>query len=82
MRAGNAHFGDVIEALQKEVNILKSRDVNKIIVLGHSYRFLNEDNEAVEVALKVSGVDVIVLGGALLFQCNGEMILCHYTHFS
>ena len=77
--AGNAHFDDVSKALQKEVNALKSRGVNKIIVLGHCYRFLEEGNEAVDIARTVSGVDIIVLGGALLFQCNGKMISCNYS---
>ncbi|XP_072043475.1 5'-nucleotidase-like [Amphiura filiformis] len=67
---GNARFEDVITSVQQEVDALTSIGINKIIVIGHSYGLVQDQNEALEIARNVPGVDVIVLGGALLFQCN------------
>ena len=66
-----------MKALQKEVDALKAQGVNKIIVLGHSYGFVEEGNEALRIARSISGVDIIVLGGAYIFQCNGKAIFCN-----
>ncbi|XP_072043474.1 snake venom 5'-nucleotidase-like [Amphiura filiformis] len=69
-RVRNARFEDVITSVQQEVDALTSIGINKIIVIGHSYGLVRDENEALEIAHNVPGVDVIILGGALLFQCN------------
>ncbi|XP_072044178.1 snake venom 5'-nucleotidase-like [Amphiura filiformis] len=66
----NANFTDAVQSVQEEVNVLRSQGINKIIVLGHTYGWIEDGNEALEIALHVPEVDIIVLGGANLFQCN------------
>ncbi|XP_072023582.1 snake venom 5'-nucleotidase-like [Amphiura filiformis] len=65
---GDAYFEDVIDSVQKEVDSLTSQGVDIIIVLGHSYGRVVDGNEALEIAKNISGVDIVVIGGALLFQ--------------
>ena len=66
--AGDAYFEDVLTGVQTEVDELTRLGVNKIIVLGHTYGFIRDEAEALEIARNIQGVDIIVLGGALLYQ--------------
>ena len=77
---GDSYFEDVIQSIQKEVESLTSGGINKIIVLGHTYGLVDDGNEAIEIAKNVEGVDIVVLGGALLFQIpdNGKIIYMIY----
>ncbi len=70
--AGNANVTNCVESVRREVELLTARGINKIIVIGHTYGWIEEGNEAFEIAENVPDVDIIVLAGANNFLCNGE----------
>ncbi len=60
-------FKDEIHAVQKEVEALTAKGVDKIIVLGHGgYGFDKK------LALEVEGVDVVVGGHSHTFLYSGK----------
>ncbi len=61
----NITFSDPVAAVQAEVDVLTKQGINKIIVLSHSGYGVD-----LEVAAKVSGVDVIVGGHSNTFLSN------------
>ncbi len=65
---GDAYFEDVIDSVREEVDSLTSQGVDIIIVLGHSYGRVEDGNEALRIIQDISDVDIVVIGGALLFQ--------------
>ncbi|XP_040916864.1 snake venom 5'-nucleotidase-like [Toxotes jaculatrix] len=60
-------FEDEVEALQVQVNKLKSLGCNKIIALGHSGFDVDQD-----IAKKVRGVDVVIGGHTNTFLYTGK----------
>ncbi|PIK38928.1 hypothetical protein BSL78_24223 [Apostichopus japonicus] len=63
---GKLQFEDEVEAVQREVNRLTADGVNKIIAVGHSGYGVDLD-----IAAKVTGVDVIVGGHSSSFLYTG-----------
>ena len=50
---------DIINAVQDEVTALQAKGVNKIILISH----LQSINEELELAEKLTGIDIIIAGG-------------------
>jgi len=63
----NITFGDPVSAVQKEVDKLSARGVNKIIVLSHSGYEVDK-----QVAEQTKGVDVIVGGHSNTYLSNSS----------
>lgn len=61
-------FYDEIKTAQKYANILKSKGINKIILLSHAGTEKN-----FEIAQKVSGIDIIVTGDSHYLYGNDEL---------
>ncbi|XP_033099228.1 snake venom 5'-nucleotidase-like [Anneissia japonica] len=64
--AREVRFGDEVEAIQKEVDILQAMQVNKIIAVGHSGISIDQ-----KIAREVDGVDVVVGGHTDTFLYSG-----------
>ena len=71
---GNSYFEDAVAAVQSEVDYLTSLEVNKIIILAHSWGYL-EEVEAYEITKSVPGVDILVMGGLNLLQYAGQFFI-------
>ncbi len=63
-------FEDEVEALQTQVDKLKTLGHNKIIALGHSGFDVDKD-----IAKRVRGVDVVIGGHTNTFLYTGIFIL-------
>lgn len=66
-------FQDEVQALQVEVDKLKTLGINKIIALGHS----GFETDKL-IAKKVSGVDVVIGGHSNTFLYTGKFHLLFY----
>lgn len=64
---GELQFTDELESVSREVQKLKLRGVNKIVVLGSSSLNFNRF-----IATQVDGVDVVIGSGTRTFLYNGE----------
>ncbi|XP_035697792.1 snake venom 5'-nucleotidase-like [Branchiostoma floridae] len=64
---GNLVFLDEVDSVQAEVTNLQGQGVNKIIALGHAGYYKD-----LEVAQRVSGVDLVVGGHTNTFLYNGD----------
>ncbi|XP_025097430.1 5'-nucleotidase-like isoform X2 [Pomacea canaliculata] len=62
----NLKFGDVLEAVRKEVEVLTSQGINKIIALGHAGYSVDK------VIATIPGVDVVVGGHSHSFLYNSS----------
>ena len=73
MLIGHVLFHNELEAIQREVDILKSKGINKIIAVGHSG--IEKDQE---IARKIKGVDIVVGGHTDTFLWTGKYLFRTY----
>ena len=67
---GELQFTDELESVSREVQKLKLRGVNKIVVLGSSSLNFNRF-----IATQVDGVDVVIGSGTRTFLYNGKRLI-------
>ncbi|KAL5012112.1 hypothetical protein ScPMuIL_010663 [Solemya velum] len=64
---GSLIFNDEVESIRKEVDILQSQGINKIIALGHSGFKVDK-----QIAREVHGLDVVIGGHTDTFLYTGD----------
>ncbi|MEW6364400.1 MAG: 5'-nucleotidase C-terminal domain-containing protein [Acidobacteriota bacterium] len=63
---------DVTGAVQRQINLMRSRGVNKIVLISHLQNILNE----IALAPTLDGIDIIVAGGGHELLANpGDLLI-------